>query len=360
MRRGREARRRVRRRLRANVRVFHRARRRSPRRARVCARPRADTPRRRAARGPIRRRRLRRVDHRRRLSRVRRGSEMPLRVGGRGRRRAPFADRDGRLLDAGGVRGAARSDGVRTGRSRVRRGRRLPRAGVVRLWVGARRVARVAPSHERRAIRRRRRRGRVRAALRPIVPSLRGGGVVPRGFRRTRRRSSRIVERDRVRDPRDATDGGRAGDRSERSGRGGVRRRRRRRVGRRRGGFAERVPGEDGIGDPVDVGVGVGDGIGIGGGVRGRDDRRSDTHRAGVPAGRDARSRFVSRVARRRRRSMRLFERRRRRRRRRGGGGGRRSRGRLPRPAHASGVRLRARRRRAARVVRGGRRVRRD
>ena len=51
MRRGREARRRVRRRLRANVRVFHRARRRSPRRARVCARPRADTPRRRAARG---------------------------------------------------------------------------------------------------------------------------------------------------------------------------------------------------------------------------------------------------------------------------------------------------------------------
>ena len=61
-----------------------------------------------------------------------------------------------------------------------------------------------------------------------------------------------------------------------------------------------------------------------------------------------------------RRRSMRLFERRRRRRRRRGGGGGRRSRGRLPRLAHASGVRLRARRRRAARVVRGGRRVRRD
>ena len=83
-------------------------------------------------------------------------------------------------------------------------------------------------------------------------------------------------------------------------------------------------------------------------------DRRSDTHRAVVPAGLAPDPGSLARGSR-RRRSMRLFERRRRRRR---GAAGLHAVD-CPVP-HASGVRLRARRRRVARVVRGGRRVRRD
>ena len=233
MRRRREARRRVCRRLRARSAVvfFRVFRRRSLGRVRVRVRPRADAPSGRAARGPIRRR-LRRVDHRRRfpLWLLDAGDEMPLRVVGR-RRRLPFAARPRRLLDAGGVRGTARSDGVRTDVRSFAVDVGSPSLGwsefgyALSLWPASLRVFSVAPSVVLSA-------GGVfvRISGRSFPASAeaawcRVGSVGPVAARV----ESSIA--DRVRDPRDGAVGGRAGDRSERRGGGGVRRRRRRRVG---------------------------------------------------------------------------------------------------------------------------------